>query len=263
MRKFLFQKIKLRQEDKANPLCYSLASRAKIPYLLDSISGGGHALDLGCGIGFFSNIIAKSFSKITAIDPDAKSIEKARALYGSANIEFISAAAEKIPLPDDSVDFLLSSEVLEHVSDLEQALGEAKRVCKDCAIFFITVPSTDGIFGNFFLKIGHKNDNLYEEHKKLPFTKKDVSLILLKNNFQIGKIYYSKISLAEIFMGLTKLLHDLKRGEPISGQSDILMPPRIYRIIFPFILFLAKLEDFILNNVLKGHMIIITGKINK
>ena len=85
----------------------------------------------------------------------------------------------------------------------------------------------------------------------------------MKGNFQIEKIYYSKIFLAEIFMGLTKLMHDLKKGRAIKGQWDILMPPKIYRIILPLALFLAKLEDFILNNVLKGHMIIISGKIKK
>ena len=266
MRRFIFRKIKFSREDKGNSLYYSLASRTRIPYLLsvtDVIRAGEKALDLGCGIGFFSNVIAKNFSKVIAIDSDGKSIEKARVLYGSSNIEFTLAAAEAIPLPDNSIDFLLSSEVLEHVNNLEEALREVKRVCKDGAKFFVTIPSTDGIFGNFFLKISHTGDNLYEQHKKFPFTKKNVSGILSENNFQIKKIYYSKIFLAEIFMGLTKLMHDLKKGRAITGQWDILMPPKIYRIIFPFVLFLAKLEDFILNNALRGHMIIISGEIKK
>ena len=266
MRNFIFRKIEFNREDRNNPLYYSLASRTRIPYLLsatDVIYAGGSALDLGCGIGFFSNIIAENFSKVIAIDSDEKSIEKARALYGSPKIEFTLAPAEEIPLPDNSIDFLLSSEVLEHVDNIEKALEEVKRVCKNGAKFFVTIPSTDGIFGNFFLRISHTGDNLYEQHKKFPFTKENISGILLKGNFQIEKIYYSKIFLAEIFMGLTKLMHDLKKGRAIKGQWDILMPPKIYRIILPLALFLAKLEDFILNNVLKGHMIIISGKIKK
>ena len=263
MRNFLFRRIKFDREDRNNPLYYSLASRTRIPYLLDVISTKGQALDVGCGIGFFSNIAAKNFSRIVAIDPDKKSIEKAKSLYRSQNIEFVQTPAEQIPLPADSIDFLLCSEVLEHVDNLGKTIQEIKRVCKNGSKFFITVPSIEGIFGNFFLEIGHRNSNLYEQHKRPPFTKKNITKLLLDNNFQIEKTFYSKIFLAEIFMGLTKFFHNLKKGKACGGQSDILMPPKVYRMIFPFILFLTKLEDFILNNALRGHMFIINGRIKK
>ena len=66
-----------------------------------------------------------------------------------------------------------------------------------------------------------------------------------------------------MFMGLTKIMHKLKKGGSCGSQSDILMPPKIYQKLFPLILFLAKLEDFVLNDVLKGHVMIITGEIKK
>lgn len=263
MRNFLFKKISFSQEDKNNPLFYSIGSRNKIPYLLNFISKGGTALDLGCGTGSLSNIIARNFSKVIALDPDKKSLNKARELYKIPNLEFKQAEAEAIPLADNSIDFLLCSEVLEHVDNLEKSLREIKRVCKPNIKFFITVPSIDGIFNNFFSEIGHSDSSQYERHKRLPFSKKNIMKLLGNNDFQIEKIYYSKIFLTEIFGGLTKFLHNLKKGKTISGQSDILMPPKIYKIIFPFILFLSKLEDFVFGNLLKGHMIIITGKIKK
>lgn len=220
-------------------------------------------MDLGCGIGFFSNITAQKLSKVIATDPDKESIEKARTLYRARNIKFIEAPAEKIPLPANSIDFLVCSEVLEHVDDLEATFQEIKRVCRADAGFFITVPSTDGIFGNLLLQIGHSHSSHYEQHKRPPFSKKTITKLLLAHNFQIENIYYSKIFLAEMFMGLTKLLHNLKKGKSIGGQSDILMPPKVYQKIFPLILFLAKLEDFIFNNTLKGHMLILSGEIKK
>jgi len=264
MRNFLFKKIKFGQEDKKNPLFYSLASRMKIPYLLNSIIKEGSALDLGCGTGFLSNLLAQNFPKVTAIDPDKRSVEKARNFYKMPNLEFRQGEAETIPLADNSIDFLLCSEVLEHVNDLEETLHEIKRVCKPNSKFFITVPSIDGLFGNFFLEIGHSDSNQYEEHKRLPFRKKNITKLLFKNDFQIDKIYYSEFFLAEIFIGLIKIVHNLiKSSKPISGQADILMPPKIYKIIFPCVLFLAKLENFILDNFFKGHSIIIIGRIKK
>lgn len=265
MRGFLFKKkkIKFSQEDKNNPLYYSLASRARIPYLLNFLPSEGQALDLGCGIGFFSNIIAQKLAKVIAIDPDRMSLEKARSLYKKQSIEFIQARAEKMPLPANLIDFLVCSEVLEHVDNLEETLQEIKRVCKNDSKFFITVPSIDGIFDGFFLKIGHDDSNQYEQHKTPPFTKKKIAKLLIDNGFQVEKIYYSKIFFAEIFMGLTKLFHNLIKGRQLSGQSDILMPAKVYQKFFPLILFLAKLEDFLLNDILNGHMLIITGKIKK
>ena len=263
MRNFLFKKIKFNQDDKQNPLYYSLASRTRAPYLLNYLPSGGRVLDLGCGIGFFSNIIAGKTFKVSAVDPDKSSLEKAEAMYKKKNIEFIPAQAEKIPLPANYIDFLVCSEVLEHVDNLEKTLKEIKRVCKNGSAFFITVPTADGIFGNFFLNIGHEDSGRYEEHKRPPFSKKDIGRILLDNNFKIENTYYSKILFAEMFMAATKLFHNLIRGREIGGQSDILMPPKVYRKFFPLVLFLAQLEDFFLNNILKGHMLIITGKIIK
>lgn len=263
MRSFLFQKIKFGKIDKQNPLYYSLASRTRIPYLLNFLPSGGLVLDLGCGTGFFSNIIAGKTVKVAAVDPDKSSLEKAESMYKKQNIKFIPAQSEKTPLLANSIDFLVCSEVLEHVDNLEKTLEEIKRVCKNGSRFFITVPTADGIFGNFFLKIGHDDSSKYERHKRSPFSKKSISKILLDHDFKIKKTYYSKILFAEMFMGLTKLFHNLIKGKMPQGQSDILMPPKVYQKFFPIILFLAKLEDFILNDILRGHMIIITGKIKK
>lgn len=257
----------MKENEKKNPLFYSIGSRLRLPYILSSIKNldkNSSCLDLGCGTGFFSSILAKKNFKVCGIDPDHFSLEKAKELYRDLKINFLEASAETIPLPDNFVDFFICSEVLEHVNSLEQTLKEAIRVSKKGTKFFITVPSK-GIFGRFFLKIGHNEQNLYESDKRPPFNKKGITELLKKFNFKIEKCFYSKFIIAEIFMGLTKIFHNLKKGrKEISGQHDIIMPPLIYKIIFPCIYFICRLEDFILrHSFLPGHMIIIFGEIEK
>lgn len=251
---------------KKNPLFYSIGSRLRMPYFLSSIrnlSKNNTCLDLGCGTGFFSIILVNHNFKVYALDPDQLSLKEAKELYPDSGINFINGSAENIPLADDFVDFLVCSEVLEHVNDLEQSLNEIIRVSKNGAKFFITVPSK-GILGHFFLKIGHNDQNLYEQDKRPLFDKKGIDGILKKFNFKIEKCFYSKFIVSEIFMGLTKIFHNLKKKKEISGQHDIMMPPLIYKIIFPLIYFICRVEDLILRySFLPGHMIMISGRIKK
>ncbi len=257
----------MKKNKEKNPLFYSIGSRLRLPYFLSiikSLSKNSNCLDLGCGIGFFSEILAKQKFKVYAIDPDNLSLKKAEELYSGLGINFINSPAENIPLPDNFIDFVVCSEVLEHVENLEQTLSEIVRVCKNGAKFFITIPAK-GFFGQFFLKIGHNEHNLYEKDKRPPFKKKDIEKTLKQFNFKIEKFFYYKFAISEVFMGLTKIFHNLKKKKKeISGQHDIIMPPLIYKIIFPFVCFVGHVEDLILRYFfLPGHMIVICGKIEK
>jgi|GEM_PF-2192917 len=252
--------------DRKNPLCYSIGSRLRLPYFFDAISDlpdSAICLDLGSGTGFFSVILANLRHKVYAVDPDQLSLDKGRELYTDVNIIFLNGCAEKIPLADNSVDFVVCSEVLEHVTDQRQALAELKRVSRPGAGFFLTVPAR-GVFGNFFLRIGHDEGNEFEYHSHPLFDRKTIVGLLTENGLKIEKCFYSKFIVAEVFMGLTKLAHNLKKKKEISGQHDILMPPLVYKLIFPLVLGLSRLEDWLLrHSCLPGHMIVAYGKIEK
>lgn len=50
------------------------------------------------------------------------------------------ALAEHIPLENESVDVIISQEVLEHIFDIEQGLAEMRRVLRKNGLIFIQVP---------------------------------------------------------------------------------------------------------------------------
>lgn len=91
----------------------------------------GVVLEIGCGPGFtiplYQNIHA-----LYALEPSEKLMEKARQqpITGNIPVTYLESTAENIPLPDQSVDTVVSTWTLCSVHDPMQVLGEMKRVLR-------------------------------------------------------------------------------------------------------------------------------------
>lgn len=101
-------------------------------------------LDAGCGDGILSILIAKKYpqSNIVALDISIPNLERAKKLALDnqlTNIKFIQGNAENLPFKNNYFDLVISSQVLEHLSNFENGLKEIHRVTKRRAI--ITLPS--------------------------------------------------------------------------------------------------------------------------
>ena len=89
---------------------------------------GQHLLDVACGTGLVAvqaMRILGSAENITCMDPSEAMLAVARTKLAA---RFLCARAEKIPLPDDSFEFLTMGYALRHVADLEEAFREYHRV---------------------------------------------------------------------------------------------------------------------------------------
>ena len=101
-------------------------------------AGSGHTLlDVGCGGGFLSEEFAKNGARVTGIDPSPHllSTAKEHAAMNSLSINYIEGYGERIPLDDDSFDYVACCDVLEHVDDLDKVIGEISRVLKPEGLF--------------------------------------------------------------------------------------------------------------------------------
>lgn len=94
------------------------------------------ALDVGCGTGFPAVELAQRLgpaAHVHAVDPWAAALDRGRAraaAYGLRNVTFHEARAERLPLPDASVDLVVSNNGLNNVADLAAALAECARVAR-------------------------------------------------------------------------------------------------------------------------------------
>lgn len=98
-----------------------------------NISDNQKILDLGCGTGFFTRIIAKQAEvDITVIDIDENLLNGARkiAKEEGLNINFELGNILNIKYPDNTFDIVMCDIMLECFDDITIPLSEMKRVCK-------------------------------------------------------------------------------------------------------------------------------------
>ena len=115
-----------------------------------SLNTNGIMLDVGCGEGRHIFGIMQQNPKMQCIglDMDKKSLKKAEEGYAyfktlsEAGVEFLIGSAYSIPLPNNSVDIVICSEVLEHLHEYNDAINEIYRVLKPGGKFYASVPAS-------------------------------------------------------------------------------------------------------------------------
>lgn len=133
-------------------------------------------LDIASGVGYGVDFFIKEGAKkVIGVDLDPQTIEYAKANYTYNNVDFKVGDAEDIPLPDNSVDVIVSFETIEHVNDYKKFLKETKRVLKKDGFMVISTPNTDVFSGNPF----HTKEFALQEYRQV-----------LKNHYKNLNMYY-------------------------------------------------------------------------
>ncbi|XP_053184992.1 putative methyltransferase DDB_G0268948 [Scomber japonicus] len=145
---------------------------------LDTKKGQPHvlAVDLGCGTGQNSRLLAPNFQEVVGIDISECQLEEARAVPGYSNITYRKGTAEELPFPDGSVDLLTAASAA-HWFDKSRFLAEASRVLKPrgcMALLGFSDTNTRFHYQTCGETIGH----IYEEVKQKlkPYTSSPVGV---------------------------------------------------------------------------------------
>jgi ubiquinone/menaquinone biosynthesis C-methylase UbiE len=95
-------------------------------------------LELGCGTGKNTGLLAGIGARILALDFSSGMIEKAKAKLALPNVIFeIADITRRWPCPDASFDLVVCNLVLEHIQDLSFIFSEASRVLMKVGRFFV------------------------------------------------------------------------------------------------------------------------------
>jgi SAM-dependent methyltransferase len=93
------------------------------------LHSGVPALELGCGTGEYTALLAGSGATIAALDLSADLLAVARERRLPATVRFLVGDAERLPFPDQSFDAVVGNAVLHHLR-LAAALREIRRVLR-------------------------------------------------------------------------------------------------------------------------------------
>jgi ubiquinone/menaquinone biosynthesis C-methylase UbiE len=90
-------------------------------------------LDVGCGTGYLLRTLASQYpgaEQLSGIDAAPNMVEAAGRLTEDERLTFATGVAEHLPLPDVSIDLVVTSTSFDHWSDQFAGLAECARVLR-------------------------------------------------------------------------------------------------------------------------------------
>jgi ubiquinone/menaquinone biosynthesis C-methylase UbiE len=216
------------------------------------------ALDIGSGLGFPLLEIAMRLGnscKLYGIDPWEAALERIKTkikVYGINNVELINGVAENIPLPDNSVDLIISNNGLNNVKDIKSVLNECCRISRIGSQLIFTY-NTDKTMVEFYgvleehlieknmtSEISLMKEHIYKKRKPV----EEFVQLLNDNGFGINEISHDKFTYS--FVGGTAMFNHFLIKLAFIDSWKVLIPEDIQNEFFEEIV--KRLNQFALNN---------------
>lgn len=188
-----------------------------INLILENINKEDRVLDFGAGLGYYAKIIKENNFDITCLEPNLfqnKIITK-HGIQTFKNLDEIE---------DNSLDFIYSLNVLEHIEDDLKIVDILKKKLKKNGKLLIYVPAFNILYSSMDKKVGH-----YRR-----YSMKSLKNLMVENKLNIKKCRY--VDSLGFFVTLLYKLIGNKNGK-ISKNSILVYD----RVIFPVSLVLDKL----------------------
>lgn len=143
---------------------------------------GKKVLDIACGEGYGSNLLAEKAQEVVGVDVSAGVILEAAKKYVRNNLRFLEGNANSIPVESNYYDVVVSFETIEHHDRHDEMMLEIKRVLKPTGILIISSPDKE----YYSDKTGYKNPF----HVKELYQKEFESLI--RKYFKESRFFFQK-----------------------------------------------------------------------
>lgn len=131
---------------------YSSTSRERAREILALLKGvvlqGRTILDIGCGPAPLSDNFRYMSSRIVGLDREHRYVKQARKNF---LLELVLGDATNLPFKDESFNFVLCNDVLEHIADSERLANELSRVLAQGSATYVQCASKYQIIEPHFL----------------------------------------------------------------------------------------------------------------
>lgn len=109
--------------------------------VMATVARGLNVLDAASGEGYGSFLLAHTAASVTGVDISAAAVAHARERYVRPNLTFAEGSVTQLPLPDASVDLVVSFETVEHLAQQREMLAEFRRVLAPSGALVISSPN--------------------------------------------------------------------------------------------------------------------------
>jgi 2-polyprenyl-3-methyl-5-hydroxy-6-metoxy-1,4-benzoquinol methylase len=106
----------------------------------DNVQAGERVLDLGCGEGDLTAVLARAGARTLGVDVAEAALARARRRHPELSFERVPID-DPLPLADGAFDVVWASEVIEHVADTARWLSEVRRVLAPRGRLLVTTPN--------------------------------------------------------------------------------------------------------------------------
>lgn len=147
--------------------------------LITSLVTGPAVVDIGCGAGFFLNMLASKGKEVLGVEPDPGMRALAEKIHPGMKV--VAGSAEEIDqLIHNPISTVTMLDVLEHVEDDDTQVGRVSRVLARDGSFILVVPAYPLLYGKRDESMGH-----YRR-----YTKKSLTRLLTTHGFVIEQVRY-------------------------------------------------------------------------
>ncbi len=154
-------------------------------------AAGKIVLDIACGEGFGSALLANRAAKVIGVDIDAATTHHAVEKYCDVkNATFLVGDARAIPLDENSVDLIVSFETIEHIQEHEVLLKEFHRVLRPTGTIIVSSPDRE----NYSERPGYTNPYHIHELTYEQFVG------LFREKFRFVRAYRQRLAIASFLL---------------------------------------------------------------
>jgi 2-polyprenyl-3-methyl-5-hydroxy-6-metoxy-1,4-benzoquinol methylase len=188
--------------------------------------GGMRVLDMACGEGYGSDVLARRAAGVVGVDANPEAFEHGRLRYGRSNLRFERALVETFEEPADAVVFL---QTIEHLQDPAAALEHFRGLLGGRrGVVFLSTPNVLTLAP----KGAERSDNPWHVHEYLPAEFDALCRDHFRSVQMFGLFHAHKLRLHELALrlgwdrvhaalGLTQRFYD--RFTPAIAAEDFVL----------------------------------------
>ena len=181
---------------------------------------GARVIDVGCGEGWLTQLVAGKVDSVLGIDPSATALARANAENTATNATFLLASAENLPLEQSSAEIVVFYNSLHHVAAAvqDQAFEETARVLVQGGVLCIVEPVASGAAYELFQPVEDESA-VYASSQKL--------IQAVANEIEFQQLHEELFLDSYIYRDFEDFLDDLlvvdeHRAELLSTRMEML-----------------------------------------